>query len=317
MPSTTLPPTIQLKNFKPTSSADDVVQALIHDGGCFIRNLLPQATLDEIERDVRPHLEADKPWNGDFFPPETRRVYGLAGKSKTFTESIPGDKLYREVCDKLLSATITAYTGQTLNTSVSKPQLNNTIVFSIGPGARRQELHRDDMIHHNQLTAITADQYEIGRDVAIGFFVAGKQTTTMNGATRFIPGSHLWDHNTPPNEDLAVFAEMNAGDAFMMFSSCYHAGSANMTTDQERLIYSCFAVKGYLRQVIIHALFSFRVLEDSELRSARYMLTKRAGREPVSCKPDREDSRIPSGPSEIHWLPAQPSVPWMGRPGGS
>ncbi|KIW36459.1 uncharacterized protein PV06_11275, partial [Exophiala oligosperma] len=60
-------------------------------------------------------------------------------------------------------------------------------------------------------------------------------TTKANGATRFIPGSHLWKHDTPPAEDLCVYAELEPGDGFIMLASCYHGGSANTTTNQERL----------------------------------------------------------------------------------
>lgn len=231
------------------ANCDKVVQALIEGGGVFIRGLLSPSTLDTIEKDVRPYLEADRPWQGDFFPPETRRVCGLAGKSTAFTRNVVANPLYQAVCDKLLTSEFKSFLGQKVETSTSSPQLNNTIVFSIGPGARNQELHRDDMIHHNPLTAITPEEYRIGRDTGIGFFVAGKKTTRANGATRFIPGSHLWDGMVPPDEALSVYAELSPGDAFIMLSSCFHGGSANTTTNEERLIYSCFMTKGYLRQV--------------------------------------------------------------------
>lgn len=239
----------KVKEFPASANPDDIVQVLIRTGGVVIRNVIPQETLDVIEKDVRPFIEADEPWKGDFFPPETRRVYGLAGKSPTFFKSVVANPLYQAVCSKMLTAEYKSWLGQKLETSISRPQLNNTIVFSINPGARAQELHRDDMIHHNVLTAITTDQYKIGRDTGIGWFVAGKKTTKANGATRFIPGSHLWDQMEPPREELAFFAEMNPGDGFVMLSSCFHGGSANTTRDEERLIYSCFMTKGYLRQV--------------------------------------------------------------------
>ncbi|PWY93225.1 phytanoyl-CoA dioxygenase family protein [Aspergillus sclerotioniger CBS 115572] len=231
-----------------TANPDDVIHALIQTGGAIFRNFVPPCTLEQIETDVRPFLHADKPWTGDFFPPETRRVCGLAGKSRTFTNKVVGNALYQEVCQRLLTSTYHSYYGQKLEESISHPQLNNTIVFSIGPGARNQELHRDDMIHHNRLEAITAEEYKVGRDLGIGLFVAGKKTTRMNGATRYIPGSHLWATETPPDEDLVVYAEMNPGDAFVMLSSCYHGGSANRTENEERLVYSCFMTKGFLRQ---------------------------------------------------------------------
>lgn len=103
---------------------------------------------------------------------------------------------------------------------MSRPQLNNTRVFSVGLGARRQELRRDDKIFHNEVRALRShEDYTIGRDTSISFFVAGKKTTEANGATRFIPRSHLWAKTTPPNEDLErcvlmsafVLAEVYAG----------------------------------------------------------------------------------------------------------
>jgi len=71
----------------------------------------------------------------------------------------------------------------------------------------------------------------------------------MTGATRFIPGSHLWDYREgPAREEQAVYAELDVGDAFMMLSGCFHGGSANTTVDEERLVYSTFMTRGYLRQ---------------------------------------------------------------------
>ena len=88
--------------------------------------------------------------------------------------------------------------------------------------------------------------------------MAGKKTTKRNGATRFIPGSHLWDYAAgPPDEAQTFYAELDPGDGFMLLSGCFHGGSAN-TTDQpnehgevkpeERLVYSTFMTRGYLRQ---------------------------------------------------------------------
>lgn len=232
--------------------ADEVVASLVRDGGCIIRNLISDPNvLDAIEKDIRPHIQVDKPWVGvDFFPPETRRVMGLVGKSRTFTENIPANALYLDVCSRLLSSSYSSWYGYQLNTTTSEPQLSNTIVFSIGPGAKRQELHRDDSIHHNRLPELKSHhEYRIGRDSSVGLFVAGKKTTRANGATRFIPGSHLWGEDRCPEEELSFYAELEPGDAFVMLASCYHGGSANTTTDEERLVYSCFMTKGFLRQV--------------------------------------------------------------------
>ncbi|KAK4550433.1 hypothetical protein LTR36_000011 [Oleoguttula mirabilis] len=229
-------------------STEDVIRALRTAGGVIVRQLIPPEQNHQIERDVRPWLQKDKPWQGDFFPPETRRAYGMMGKSRTFAEAIVGNRLWTEVCDALLtSVNRHNWVGDKTEESVSGPQLMNTIVFSIGPGARAQELHRDDANHHQDLRAVA--EHQLGRDTGIGLFVAGKRTTKQNGATRFIPGSHLWDYREgPAREDQAFYAELEAGDAFMMLSGCFHGGSANRTADEERLVYSTFMTRGYLRQ---------------------------------------------------------------------
>lgn len=234
---------------KATVTTEQLVAALAEAGGCIVKNAVPSTDLALIEKDVRPWLDADKPWAGDFFPIQTRRVNGLAEKSKVFMDKIVCNEAYQDVCTEMLTSTTKNYLGQEMHTSVSRPQLSNTIVFSIGSGASAQPLHRDDMVHHRVSKQMRAEDYVVGQDTAIGFFVGGKKTTKANGATRFIPGSHLWDQDTPPNEDLSFYAELNPGDAFIMLASCYHGGSANTTENEERLVYSCFMTKGYLRQV--------------------------------------------------------------------
>lgn len=223
-----LPPVLEFDAAKCTS--EQLVDALKLSGGVIIRNMLPLDEVKAIEADVRPYLDKDIPWNGDFFPPETRRAFGLISKSKTFALRIVGNPMWLEVVDALLTSeikynwvrfvkTITGYTnlclqvGEKNEATSSKPQLNNTIVFSIGPGARDQALHRDDQIHHNYQPAVA--KHHLGRDAGIGFFVAGKKTTKENGATRFIPGSHLWDYSEgPPKDEQCAYAELNPGDAF-------------------------------------------------------------------------------------------------------
>ncbi|EXJ82916.1 hypothetical protein A1O3_06732 [Capronia epimyces CBS 606.96] len=233
---------------KATATPEAVVAALIQAGGCIIRNLVGAEELAVIEKDTRPYLEVDGTWDGTFFPKETHRVSGLAEKSTAYMESIVGNKLYQDVCKVMLSSTITSWLGDEQKVSTSTPQVNTTFVLSVGPGARAQGLHRDSMIHHVQVQRMTADEYQIGQDPEIGIFVAGKKTTRQNGATRFIPGSHLWGPDTPPDESLAYYAELEPGDSFFMMAACLHGGSANTTPDEERLVYCAFMTKGFLRQ---------------------------------------------------------------------
>ena len=119
--------------------------------------------------------------------------------------------LYQAVCDKFLSTTNWFWSGHKKTFAVSKPQIMNTVCFSIGPGATCQPLHRDDWCYH--VVAQKADKYpdDLQRDTGIGFFVAGKKATFENGCTRFIPGSHLWEHEREPDDDLCAYAELEKG----------------------------------------------------------------------------------------------------------
>ncbi|KAF2491703.1 phytanoyl-CoA dioxygenase family protein [Lophium mytilinum] len=248
--STTKHAPIEIDSFDAaTANVDSIVQSMIKNGGCYIRNIISPADAAAIEKDARPFLGFDEGWKPDFWPKETRRVNGLAGKSRVFMDKIASNPLYEQVAAAFLTTKSKAWIGKERTESTSHPQLNNTLVFSIGPGAKDQDLHRDDMIHHKQLPAITPEQYTFDRDMAIGLFVAGKKTTRENGATRFAPRSHLQATETPPPEESeCVYAELDPGDGFFMLASCYHGGSANKTENEERLLYGCFMTRGWLRQ---------------------------------------------------------------------
>lgn len=49
-----------------TAMPDNVVAALRAAGGCVVKGLVPLNAVRQIERDVRPFVEADQPWAGEF-----------------------------------------------------------------------------------------------------------------------------------------------------------------------------------------------------------------------------------------------------------
>ncbi|KAF2671667.1 PhyH-domain-containing protein [Microthyrium microscopicum] len=172
----------------------------------------------------------------------------MPSRSKTWATEILCHPLWLAITDALLTSRTKSYTGDEIHECISKPQISSSALLCIGPGAKAQGLHRDGMLHHDNHSKITADEYPIGRDSSIAMFVASTRTTKENGATRFQPGSHLQASLEPPVEADAVYAELEPGDAFIMLASCYHGGSANTTKDEERRVYSMHFTKGYLRQ---------------------------------------------------------------------
>ncbi|KAL8670382.1 MAG: hypothetical protein Q9168_005077 [Polycauliona sp. 1 TL-2023] len=243
---------------------ESIIESLKLSGGCIVRNLISRETVQELNHDFAPYFTKAKPLKsmehplqpandrsrrfltGDFWATETRRITGCMGKSDAYALKVVGNDLWQDVGRHFLTSTLHWWIGDKQEHSTSKPQLNNTSVFKIRPGATAQALHRDDCICHVHHAAVPS--HEMGRDYGIGLFVAGTRSRRQNGATRFIPGSHLWDYGDKPHEELAMYAELEAGDAFMMLSGCYHAGSANTTCDEERQLYSAFTGRGWCRQ---------------------------------------------------------------------
>ncbi|KAF2848798.1 hypothetical protein T440DRAFT_400677 [Plenodomus tracheiphilus IPT5] len=197
----------------------DIIAGLRLSGGCLVRNMYSRSTLDAMETEIRPYIQ-------------------LTSKATTKREDF-------------VPRLTNSWHGNEARTSISKPQLSTTVTFSVGPGTKAQGLHRDDDIYHTQHPA--AQSHHLGRDTMLCLFVAGKPCTQQNGATRIVPGSHLWDYMQPPpsyeaSPDMFAHAEMLPGDAFFMLGGCYHGAGENTTTNEERLVYAAFSTRGYLRQ---------------------------------------------------------------------
>lgn len=105
-------------------------------------------------------------------------------------------------------------------------------------------------MYHTMHTDATTTGWTPGRDDSLGVFVPGVKTTIENGATRLVPGSHLWgdDVGPDPSSPAVVYAEMDVGEAAFMLASTYHGGSTNNSADENRLLYAMFMCKGTLRQ---------------------------------------------------------------------
>lgn len=86
-----------------------------------------------------------------------------------------------------------------------------TSSFNVGPGANDQVLHRDQTIH-----SVNAQEGSLYTS-DVGCLVAGTRSTKKNGATRVVPGSHLWSPKRIPKVEEAASAEMEAGSAMFWF----------------------------------------------------------------------------------------------------
>ncbi|CDK28002.1 unnamed protein product [Kuraishia capsulata CBS 1993] len=217
-------------------------------GGCIVKNYLSPEDCEQILADAKPYIDkwATKGDASNFISPTTRRVSGMCVKSKTCAEKFLAHPLNIAVSNRILGKENVFRIGDEAVTGFSKAQHNSTITFDVGPGSKDQILHRDDVLHHN--IRKHQETYQEGTETALGTALALRKTTKANGATRFIPGSHLWDQYRRPTEEDAVYAEMEQGDCFFMLASCFHGGSANTTEDEHRYVLILFMTQGTLRQ---------------------------------------------------------------------
>jgi ectoine hydroxylase-related dioxygenase (phytanoyl-CoA dioxygenase family) len=126
--------------------------------------------------------------------------------------------------------------------------LATAITLVLGPGQPRQVLHVDDMY----LPLPRPHQA-----LSVNFIWALTDFTAENGATRVVPGSHLWAEEFQTVQNLVgvqnqdayetVPAEMKQGSVFVMHGSLVHGGGSN-TSDARRYGMAMDYCQGWIRQ---------------------------------------------------------------------
>jgi ectoine hydroxylase-related dioxygenase (phytanoyl-CoA dioxygenase family) len=204
-----------------------VVEALDRDGYCIVDGLLSDADVAKARASLIDVLDATPTGRNDFEGFRTRRVYALFAKTRAFDEPAIHPLLLGVLDQVLGHFQLSAPTG-----------------IEIGPGERAQVLHRDEGI------------YPLPRDfpnVVINTMWALDDFTVANGATRFVPGSHLWADRMPGRDDEVVHAVMPAGSVAFYLGKIWHGGGAN-TTDRPRLGVILEYVAAWLRAQENHLL---------------------------------------------------------------
>ncbi len=200
-----------------------ITDALLEQGAVIVEDLLDPDLLSRFNAELDEHLTESAQGSergfvnegvAAFFGDRTEHLAGLASKSTVFATEILTHSVYRAVCDAVLLPNCAAY------------QLNLAHVLNRGPGGTSQMFHRDEEVW-SQLPAPRPH-------IQLASVVALRDFTADNGATRVVPGSHLWDRDRRPNDAEAVPAVMKAGSGIIYLGSTIHAAGANTTTDQWR-----------------------------------------------------------------------------------
>lgn len=229
-----------LEQFPADARPEDVIAALEQDGAAVLEGLLLPERVDELVGDFQHHLDA-VPWcnteandHEEFFGQRTKRLHGLAARSKHFGELI-------------VDARLIALAERFLLPHARDLRLSTGELMALGAGESDQALHRD------------ADSwYHMPRprpDVLFSANVALTEFRADNGATVVVPGSHRWPPDRQAREEEKVRAAMPRGAALLYSGDVLHGGGSNQTDELRIGLYIGYLVS-WLRPIENHSLTS-------------------------------------------------------------
>jgi ectoine hydroxylase-related dioxygenase (phytanoyl-CoA dioxygenase family) len=191
------------------STVEEVVKGLAADGYFVVERFLDADRVAAMKTDLGRVLDGTPTGRNDFEGWSTKRIYALFGKTRCF-DDLAIEPLVWDVTAKVLGPWF---------------QLSAPTGIQIGPGEPAQILHHDDSIYPLP---------QPHQEVVLNTMWAFDDFVEENGATRMVPGSHLWEAGRTPTPADTVGMEMPAGSVMFYLGSVWHGGGAN-NADRPRL----------------------------------------------------------------------------------
>ncbi len=188
------------------ATPDQVAKMLERDGCVVVDQLADVALLARFRDEIGPYMDATKIGTDAFAGKSTKRTGALIARSPAARELV-------------MHPTVVGTTKLAL-AHAKNFQLHLTQVIAIGPGESGQDIHRDQW-------AYDFFPFPKGYEVQCNTLWAATDFTERNGATRVIPGSHLYDDKLRFQQSDTVPAEMEQGSVLFYSGALYHGGGAN------------------------------------------------------------------------------------------
>ncbi|OCF62239.1 hypothetical protein L486_01907 [Kwoniella mangroviensis CBS 10435] len=232
------------------TSTVSVLSSIFKTGAIVLKGLIEPEHVNGMMSDFKPHLDAlgdsgaGEQWEESFFPATTKKIPGLATKSRTWVDKVLLNPVLGGIADFALTRCTKTTISQPGQWSTCKPEINLCGLLEIHPGGQRQDLHRDDALFHQKVAG--TEEWTPRREHSIVTLLALSKVTAVNGGTLVIPESHLkGDDIPPPVYEDCLTVEMEAGDCIVIFGSTYHAGGTNQTKVGEPNSVRTMCVTGY------------------------------------------------------------------------
>ena len=210
-------------------TVDDAKRIVDRDGLCIIENVLDADALARVRTALHQGIARDEssgvPVRGFAFDPDARnvRIFDLIGKNQVFI-----DLVEHPIAVELV--------GHVIGNPFSLSNFSGNIT---APGSGAMGMHADQ-----GYVPAPWPPYPMAVNVAWAI----DDFTDMNGATRYVPGSHRLDHGpgvaeTPKTEPI----ECAAGSIFVMDGRVWHQTGVNRTADVTRIGLFAYYIRPFIR----------------------------------------------------------------------
>ena len=203
-----------------SANTADILSALTTDGGCIALNFLTPEVCEQLTADFSGHLDEvglgadDLGYRNDFYGQKTKRLKGLFSKSARMEAVLTHPDVLNVARQFLLS-----------DKRATDLRLSNAELMVLYPGQGNQDFHTDAVSWRR------AQRAEKPHEILFSINIALTDFTDHNGATRVVPGSHLWAEQREPAEDEITLATMPRGSALFYTGNVIHSGGHNRSDE--------------------------------------------------------------------------------------
>lgn len=214
-----------LHRLPPDTPVDGISSHLRTHGYAIVEGLADDPTLDRLDAEAAPYIDASAAGRDEYDGRHTRRTGQLIERCPTSRELI---------MHPTVVGTVRAFLDH-----VTSVQLHLTQIISIEPDETQQKLHRDQM-------AFDFFPFPPEYHVQCNTMWALTDFTAENGATHIAPGT-----SAMPDDEAALVetaqAEMPRGSVLFYDGKVIHGGGANRSTSVRRGVNITYSV-GWVRQ---------------------------------------------------------------------
>ena len=219
-----------IQSLSADTATDDIVAAIQADGVVILERLFDESLVDAVHAEALPILERENTGGGDFLANRTKTIHAPMVNLPSFRQMVVNPK-FLEIGDRILGPNCEQWTYSATSLLAVQPE---------GQG-NTQMLHRDDL-NYPYIDRTPGRPHVV---MTVMFNIT--DFTAENGATRFVPGSHLWKEDREPKPEEIEQAIMPRGSLAVWVGATLHGFGDNRSSEQ-RIGIPMTNVVSWLRQ---------------------------------------------------------------------